>query len=151
MDTPFGNINGPGIMCAEPHAVCDGDTFRVRWHPTCVIDERWRLADVDASGRGRTGWTAATQALRDWLRHPYLTAEWAYDRPAARGHANRPLVYLWADGLLINEEIIRSGLTRVVRKHTDTRHWARCAEAEKAARTARIGIWQGNPPPIQSG
>lgn len=147
----FEPIHGTPAIIIEPTSVCDGDTFRGEWCPPLVLSSRFRLADVDASGRGRPGWTEATRRLSWWLRQGGLTLEWPYDRPGVCCNCNRPLIYLWRGETLINEDLIHHGLTRVLRTHTDTKHWERCAAAEDEAREMRRGIWWQARPEIQSG
>jgi len=148
---PFASLSGLGILSGQVVRVCDGDTIRVRWTPGMPIHHRWRLADVDASGRGRPGWHRATANLVAWCLTDELTVQWAYDTPGRVCNCNRPLVYLWARETLVNEALIATGDVRCLHTHPDTRHYDRCRAAEEAARRERRGIWAHGVPDIRSG
>lgn len=53
-------------------------------------------------------------------------------------------VYL-ADGRMVNEEIVRAGLAYASPYPPDVKHQDRLAAAQRAAQTAGLGLWAGDP------
>lgn len=113
-----------------PWRVIDGDTLDLG-------GERIRLFGIDAPERGQSCGplacgTTATEALADILsagpvRCVHVEAD-RYGRTVARCHAGR---------LDVNREMVRRGMAWAYRQYSDD-----YVRDEKAAKTARIGIWK---------
>src|SRR5699024_4246142 len=55
---------------------------------------------------------------------------------------NRHLAYIWADGVMVNEVLVREGLAQVNYVYPpNTRHLDRLKEAERLAKEEGLGIW----------
>ncbi len=135
---------GSGIVATVTHVV-DGDTVDLsfRGQP----DERARLLGIDtpetvkpdspvecfgpeASDRTKEVLAPGTEVIvqRD---------------EEARDRYGRLLVYLWRrhDGMFVNESLLADGYATVLSIAPNTAHRTRLAAAERAARTAQLGLW----------
>lgn len=80
--------------------------------------------------------------LKNKLLGQYVTLEW--DDPKGgmwldgQGHT---AAYVFVDGKMINEELIREGLGRAGGRYQAARYRDRLKQAEKEAREARRGMW----------
>ena len=101
--------------------IVDGDTLVLECRP-CGHHERVRLADVDCPERGQPGAEAAAALLHDMVAGAELRLE-----PAAtpRDRWDRLVAFVWADGRLVNAELVRGGVA-VYWPH-DGRHAAEMA------------------------
>lgn len=57
----------------------------------------------------------------------------------------RLLRYVYVDGVMVNEELIRRGLCRVVVFPPDVKYLSRFLEIERQAQAAKVGIWSIEP------
>lgn len=62
----------------------------------------------------------------------------------------RLLRYVYVDGVMVNEELLRRGLSRVVVFPPDVKYLSRFLEIERKAQEVKIGIWSIEPPPSQA-
>jgi micrococcal nuclease len=56
----------------------------------------------------------------------------------------RTLAYVWADGVLVNLEIVRQGYANVFTVPPNVRYEAQLRQAEQEAREAERGLWAGS-------
>jgi micrococcal nuclease len=119
--------------------VIDGDTLRLPG------GERVRLLGIDTPELARDGKPAEplAQAARDFLNSAVDGREISlgFDREA-RDKYGRQLAYVYVQGTLINEEIIRAGFSRAeTRFPYQASMKARFRRAEREARERQRGLW----------
>jgi micrococcal nuclease len=121
------------IVTAKVGRVIDGDTFDL------ADGTRVRLIGVDAPERGKTGYEAATERLRNLLEGQ--SVELQADVSDTDTY-NRLLRYVYVEGDFINEIIAKEGLVDVRSYPPDTAKQAELQSAEDEAKQANLGIWQ---------
>ena len=124
--------------------VVDGDTLNVAFANGATESVRLLLVDTPETSHPTLpvqpfGVEAKTFLTR-WLeKGQTLTLEYdvgRYDR------YQRTLAYVWVDGLLVNEELLRRGLARVAYVYApNTQHVDAFRAVERTAMTERLGIW----------
>ncbi len=115
-----------------------GDTVDV----VCgVFGDTVRLLNVDMPERGEVGFYAAKAALREMVggRPVFLVYEFSY-RPS-RGRFDRLLVYLYADDVNLNLEMVREGWTPYYTESGTGRFPDEFKQAEAEAMRGRRGLW----------
>ena len=121
--------------------VVDGDTFIIR----SAEKERVRLIGVDTPETVKPDHPVepfgpeAGALTRQWIEGRRVVLE--FDREK-RDKYGRLLAYVWVDGKMLNEELLRQGLGRALLQYhfsAERKEVFRRAEAE--ARAARRGIW----------
>lgn len=139
-----------GAQRVEVRWVSDGDTLTVRAVRRGVlargVDEPVRLLEVDTPESKDPDLPVqcfavrATRAL-ERLVPPGSTA-WVVPDTDLRDRYDRALLYLWnADGVFVNERLVRRGFARAVLYPPNDRHIALIREAEADARKHRRGLW----------
>lgn len=119
---------------ADVMRVADGDTLAVSLGGA---EQTVRLIGIDAPEAG--------ECLADRARE--RLAELAPGRvrletdSEGRDRYGRLLVYLWADGVLVNEALAAEGLALARAYPPNTARQAALQTAEDAARRARLGLW----------
>lgn len=130
--------------------VSDGDTVTVRAVRRGVLprgeDTAVRLLEIDtpeSKDPDRPVECLADRAARVTARLlPRETVAWVQFDRERRDRYGRALGYVWnAEGLFVNEELVRRGLARVLYVRPNDLHLERMRAAEDAARTAGRGIW----------
>lgn len=121
--------------------VVDGDTFMIR----APEKTRVRLIGVDTPETVKPDHPVepfgpeAGALTRQWIEGRSVVLE--FDREK-RDKYGRLLAYVWVDGKMLNEELLRQGLGRALLQYNfsaERKEVFRRAEAE--ARAARRGIW----------
>jgi micrococcal nuclease len=130
----------PALACAGGVAarlvrVIDGDSLRVRCGGATL---EVRLIGVDAPEYRQEYSRKARDFTRNFCRGKPLRLEFDRDR---RDRYGRTLAYVWADGVMLNRELVRAGLALPIRIKPNTRHYTRLKEAEEEARRERRGFW----------
>ena len=146
----------PGIPVLAPrnaiglHRVIDGNTAEVAYVPPAVpVVERLRLIGVDTPERDEPGYKEATEALKAMLKDKPLRIEFEVLGQLERDNFGRLVVYLYADDLLVNAELIRQGWSKHYQKHGRGRLAQLFDEAEKEAKKAKRGLWMKDKLPNQ--
>jgi micrococcal nuclease len=123
--------------------VVDGDT--IIFSP----DVRVRLIGVDSPETVRPEHPVepfgpeATAFTTQFLQSG--TARLAFDRERTDQYG-RHLAYVWVDGRMLNEELVRAGLARYESHFRyDTRIKSRFREAQQAAQREHLGLWSEAP------
>jgi micrococcal nuclease len=130
---------GDPSLTVRIRRVVDGDTLVLE------SGERVRLIGIDTPELARDGRPAEPWAeeARDYLRQAVDGGgiSLGFDREE-RDQYGRRLAYVYRQGRLINEEIIRQGLSRAKTVyHYSPAMKERFLRAEREAREARRGIW----------
>lgn len=128
-----GSARLEGIVFKVP----DGDSLNVR------LDggkrERVRLIGVNAPELDQRPWG---ERARRFTRSMVLERRVVIEPGAEpRDKYGRLLAYVFIDGRMLNEELLRNGLAVRLTVPPNTRYTERLAAAEQAARAAVIGIW----------
>ncbi len=121
--------------------VVDGDTFVIR----SPEKTRVRLIGVDTPETVKPDHPVepfgpeAGALTRQWIEGKSVVLEFDREKHDKYG---RLLAYVWVDGKMLNEELLRQGLGRALLQYNfsaDRKEMFRRAEAE--ARAARRGVW----------
>jgi micrococcal nuclease len=62
----------------------------------------------------------------------------------------RSLAYVWKDGILVNEQLVKQGYVLAVSRSPNTKYEQRLAHAQDYARVMGVGIWQPDRPMRQT-
>ncbi|PSB02912.1 nuclease [Merismopedia glauca CCAP 1448/3] len=62
----------------------------------------------------------------------------------------RGLAYVWKDGILVNEQLVKQGYVLAVSRSPNTKYEQRLAYAQDYARVMGLGIWQPDRPMRQT-
>ncbi len=126
----------PGDPCVVAR-VADGDTL------TCADGTRVRLIGIDSPERSQgEAFTAARRALLA-LAPVGDTVRLERD-VAATDQYGRRLAWIWADGRLVNEVLVRDGWAVLYTVPPNVRYAERIADAQRRARAASAGLWATN-------
>jgi micrococcal nuclease len=115
------------------------------------VIQQGRLAGIDAPSRGQTPWdeqakAKLTESIGKSDRSP-ITVEFEGTEPDKFG---RRLVYLWQDGRLLNEELVKDGsvLAKVGNSSSTStsKYRERLIRASQYARLSGQGIWNPDLP-----
>lgn len=127
----------------------DGDTTRFYYNGEDV-SFRYLLIDTPETKHPRVGKQPFGQEASDRTRELLSNAqiiEVEYDIGEKTDKYNRHLAYIYADGVMVNEVLVREGLAQVNYVYPpNTRHLERLKEAERLAKNEGIGIWSLDSP-----
>ncbi|EGB15379.1 nuclease (SNase domain-containing protein) [Pseudodesulfovibrio mercurii] len=115
--------------------VLDGDSFRVTYRGSTL---EVRLIGVDAPEYRQEYSRKARDFTRDFCQGKGLRLEFDKD---PRDRYGRTLAYVYADGVMLNEALVRAGLAVPLVVKPNVRHAERIRQAEAEARQARRGFW----------
>lgn len=111
----------------------DGDSFRTE------DNQEIRILGIDCPERDAPFADEARDFATNALRGKSVRLE-ADGDSFETGYYGRTLAYIWVDGADYGEAILKAGLARVYQRTQCSRR-DRYLELEKAARDARIGLW----------
>ncbi|MBI3989509.1 MAG: thermonuclease family protein [candidate division NC10 bacterium] len=116
--------------------VTDGDTLEVRIGGR---QEKVRLIGVDAPEKGQGVWgEKATEFTRERaLKHPVRLELDTRERD----RYGRLLAYLYVDGSMLNEELVKEGLAMLLTIPPNVRYADRFVRLQREARRREVGIW----------
>lgn len=127
----------------------DGDTTRFYYNGEDV-SFRYLLIDTPETKHPRVGKQPFGQEASDRTRELLSNAqiiEVEHDIGEKTDKYNRHLAYIYADGVMVNEVLVREGLAQVNYVYPpNTRHLNRLKEAERLAKNEGIGIWSLDSP-----
>lgn len=128
-------IAGGEVLCTR---VIDGDTIEV------LGGGRVRYIGIDTPElRPVEAWAeAAAAANRELVEQRMVRLEMDVQE---RDRYGRVLAYVWVDGLLVNDELVRLGYAQVSTYPPNVRYQERLLAAEREARTAGRGLWGSSP------
>jgi micrococcal nuclease len=131
----------PNIEQGQVIAVLSGDIITVLLDGL-EVQVKYLLIDapaVDQEGQGGEPFGPEALAFNRQLVQG-RTVRLEQDK-SQTDEAGRLLRYVFVDERLVNEELLRQGLARVVLEGTDRRYARRFQEVEQGARQAGVGIW----------
>ncbi len=134
---------GEGEEC-RAERVWDGDTLDVRCDRAV---ERVRLLRIDTPEHDEPGYAAARDALERLVRGKPLRLEGERPLDLERDRYGRQLAYLYADGTLVNVEMVRRGCSRFYTRYGRGRLASlfEHAQREAASAAARATPEPGSP------
>lgn len=116
--------------------VTDGDTLVVKIGGR---QERVRLIGVDAPEKGQGFWgEKATQFTRERAFKRTVTLELDVQE---RDRYGRLLAYVYVNGSMLNEELLREGLAMLLTIPPNVRYADRFVRLQQEARHREVGIW----------
>lgn len=116
--------------------VTDGDTLMVRIGGR---QERVRLIGVDAPEKGQGFWgEKATQFTRERAFRRTVTLELDVQE---RDRYGRLLAYVYVNGSMLNEELLREGLAMLFTIPPNVRYADQFVKLQQEARRREVGIW----------
>ena len=124
------------VITGEVVAIHDGDTLSVRAGGRTV---RVRLACIDAPEQGQAFGGRARQQLAQEAMRRTVRVE-----VVDRDNFGRTVGRVWADGTLVNLELVRAGLAWHYARHCPGDRTL--AAAEQVAWAARRGLWADREP-----
>jgi micrococcal nuclease len=140
----------PGAQRVEVAWVSDGDTVAVRAVGRGVLArgvvEHVRLLEIDTPESKDPDLPVQCFALRATKATERLlprgSAAWVVPDRELRDRYGRALLYVWnADGVFVNDRLVRRGFARAVLFRPNDRYIALMRAAEDEARAARRGLW----------
>jgi len=130
-----GLTNSYALRVENPRVI-DGDTVEVRIGGKV---ERVRLIGVDAPEIGQGEWgERARAALERMVKGKVVRVEFDVQE---RDRYGRVLGYVWVDGEMANEQLLREGMAFLYTVPPNVRYVERFRRAQEEARRARRGIW----------
>jgi micrococcal nuclease len=122
----------------------DGDTLVVK-QAQPERTETVRLLRVNTPEVGERGHDEATEALKALVRAGRVELEHEHPNEEKRDGFGRLLVYVIADGVNVNLELVRQGWSPFYKKYGKGRLAAEFEAAEQEAREAVRGLWATPP------
>ena len=153
-DSPTGTLRldiATVLDSAEVLEVIDGDTIRVRLGDEAHL-VRYIGIDAPETGEGYRPYEWLGPEATDVNASLVAGGRvWLVGDVSDEDAYGRLLRYVWADGLLVNAEMVRRGYAEAKAYPPDTAYSALLEDAEQEARAAKRGLWgarpTGTPPP----
>jgi len=127
--------------------VIDGDTVKVRLKNGQTEDVRFLLIDTpETVNPKKPVQPYGPEASRFTKEALPAGSEVLLERDESKADRyGRLLAYVWADGKMINQELLRKGLARVAYIYEpDTRYVETFQKIEDEAKGEKLGVWQTN-------
>ena len=138
------NIAPIGLEEVTVAKIVDGDTTRFYYNGEDV-SFRYLLIDTPETKHPRVGqqpFGPEASARTQELLSNASVIEVEHDIGEKVDKYDRHLAYIWADGVMVNEVLVREGLAQVNYVYPpNTRHLDRLKEAERLAKEEGLGIW----------
>ncbi|MDQ3278450.1 MAG: thermonuclease family protein [Bacteroidota bacterium] len=113
-------------------AVSDGDTFRLLTDENKTV--RIRMHGIDAPEKAQDYGTRSKEVLSDLIFSKRVRIE-----QKSKDRYGRIVAIVYADGINVNEEMLRRGMVWHYTAYDKNQDWA---DLEKTARRKRVGLWQ---------
>lgn len=135
----------PQGVAVQVDRVVSGNTLEVsNPRETFPQPQRVRLLGIDAPDLKQDPWgEEAKQQLERWTEGHSVVLETDTELEDIYG---RQLAYVWRDGELINEELLKQGMAIAVVRSPNTKYQQRFADAQEWARLMGHGIWNPKQP-----
>lgn len=119
--------------------VYDGDTITVVYTGQRGGKEKVRLIGVDCPERKQLPWgPRAREFTKKMVFRKIVRLE---TDVRVRDKYGRLLAYVWVDGKMLNEELLKHGLAVILTIPPDVRYVERFKKAQKEARNNKRGFW----------
>ncbi|PLT33786.1 thermonuclease family protein [Bacillus sp. V5-8f] len=135
------NPDGVKLLSATVTNVVDGDTIDVKINNK---EERVRLLLIDTPETKHPSKPIQPYGPEafDHTKHELLGKQVGLEKDVSeRDRYGRMLAYIWVDGELYNETLIKKGLARVATFPPDVKYVNRFIEKQKEAQKKGVGIW----------
>jgi micrococcal nuclease len=123
-----------GLESTSVAQVIDGDTIEL------ADGRRVRYVGINTPERNQPYYAEATDTNRQLVAGKQIFLEFDVETFDQYG---RSLAYIWADGLLVNREIVARGFANAYTVPPNVKYDAEFRAAEQAARNAERGLWAG--------
>jgi len=120
------------VQSVKVTRVLDGDTIEIEG------GQRVRYLGINAPESGEPFFTEATRENERWVAGRTVKLEFDVQ---TQDRYQRLLAYVWADGQLVNEEIVRNGYAVSETIQPDVKYQDLILKAEKEAREHCRGLW----------
>lgn len=122
--------------------VCDGDTITFGECGHSSSDNKVRLLGIDAFEMDQNKYGKDGKVfLKKLLKNKEVCIEPGFDKKDVYG---RTLGYIYVDGKLVNEELVRNGYAVVNSFYPNTQHLVKLQKAQIHARKNMLGYWKTN-------
>lgn len=125
--------------------VVDGDTIKVKLNDKQETI-RLRLVDSPELNDSKTGKQPLSEEAKAYIEKRIREAKQITleeDKEAGRDKYNRLLCYVFVDGELLQEELVKRGYARIAFvDQSESKYLKSLMESESEARNKKIGIWQ---------
>jgi len=133
---PSGGPVQPGDMETVTIArVVDGDTVEL------TDGRRVRYIGINTPEHDQPYFQEATEANRQLVEGKEVRLEFDQETLDKYG---RTLAYIWVDGMMVNEEIVKRGFANAYTVPPNVKYAEEFRQAERAARDAERGLWAGS-------
>jgi len=129
-----------GLLTVKVANVIDGDTLDL------ADGQRIRYLGINTPEREQAGYNEAKSLNQRLVKGKTVQLEFDVEKTDQYG---RTLAYIWADGVLVNRELLRQGYATMLFVPPNERYKAEFKQAEQEARQAKLGIWQGSSVPLK--
>jgi micrococcal nuclease len=127
----------PADLICTVTRIVDGDTFY------CDRHVKVRLIGIDAPEQDQGPFGRESMVALRALIPPGTQVRLERDVDA-KDRFGRRLAYVWADGSLVNEAMVRGGWALLFTVPPNVKYADRLGRAQTAARNARAGLWREN-------
>jgi micrococcal nuclease len=133
------NLSSPGLIVPVVR-VTNGQELEVAGVAgRSEITERVRLEGMTAPALSQPPWGTTAQAYLEHLIDQKAVRLESDLEP--RDQQGRRLAYVWRDNVLLNEQLVAAGYALVTPHSPNHKYDRRLANAQTAARTQGLGIW----------
>jgi len=123
------------LQAAQVARIIDGDTIEL------ASGETIRYLGINTPERGQSGYDEAKNLNQRLVEGKTVQLEFDVEKTDQYG---RTLAFVWADGVLVNRELLQQGWANTLFVSPNGRYKAEFQQAEQVARQAKLGIWQGS-------
>ncbi|PIS06756.1 hypothetical protein COT79_02835 [Candidatus Berkelbacteria bacterium CG10_big_fil_rev_8_21_14_0_10_43_14] len=114
--------------------IIDGDTIEID------TGEQIRYIGIDTPEIGQKYADEATRRNTDLLRDASVLLE---RDVLYKDKYNRILGYVWVDGMMVNDELVKEGLAKTLTIPPDTKYEYRFNASQEYAKIHKRGLWKG--------
>lgn len=129
------------ISARQVTSVTDGDTF------TLDSKEKVRLIGINTPEVGQPSYAKAKETLASLILNKNISLQYDVEKKDSHG---RTLAYVYVGNAFVNLELIKKGVTVIETIPPNVAHVNEFVSAQKEARAACLGIWEGLCHPGQS-
>lgn len=135
-------VSGTPVLVKQ---VVSGQTIEVvDVNAPTATPRRVRLIGIDAPDLQQLPWgVEAQKQLANWIGTQPVLLE--FDQQPQDAY-QRELAYVWQDGKLLNEELVKAGYAIAVSRFPNLKYGPRLSDAQEWARLMGLGIWNSEQP-----
>lgn len=135
----------PEGLTVKVERVVSGQTLEVTGlSPQSALLQKVRLIGIEAPDLDQEPWGyAAKQQLENEIEGQTIVLESDVEPEDAYG---RRLAYVWLNGQLVNEQLVKQGYALAAPRSPNTKHEQRLTQAQEWAKIMGLGIWNPEKP-----